>query len=77
MESILKMAFLRLSIRPPEPYIFAIFKPAIFKFRIFIGNYIRINETFGFFDSSYVSFEIGLELGSSQGDSRVFSISLG
>jgi hypothetical protein len=77
MESILKMAFLRLSIRPSEPYIFAIFKPTIFKFRILIENYIRISETFGFFDSSYVSFEIELKLGPSQGGLRVFSISLG
>jgi hypothetical protein len=51
MEAIFKMTILHLSIRQPEPGIFAIFKPTIFKFSILIEDYIRINDTFGFFDS--------------------------
>jgi hypothetical protein len=50
MYSIFKMAILRLSIRPSEPFIFAIFKPTILKFEILMENYMRINDPFGFFD---------------------------
>jgi hypothetical protein len=46
MESLLKMAILRLSIRPLS--IFAIFRPTIFKFWTLIENYTRINDTFGY-----------------------------
>jgi hypothetical protein len=66
MESIFKMAILHLSIRPSESYIFAIFKPTIFKFWILLEDYIRINDTFGFFDSSPISSKIELGLGPSQ-----------
>jgi hypothetical protein len=61
MESIFKMAILRLSIRPSEPCIFAIFKPTIFKFWIHIDDYLRINDTF--FDSLFIISEIKLGLG--------------
>jgi hypothetical protein len=66
MEAKFKMAILRLSIRQPEPGIFAIFKLAIFKFWILIEDYIRINDTFGFFDLLCMNFEIELGLGPSQ-----------
>jgi hypothetical protein len=49
-----------------EICIFVIFKPTIFKFWILIEDYIRINETFGFFDSLPKSSEIGFGLGPSQ-----------
>jgi hypothetical protein len=55
------MAILRF--RPSKPCIFAIFRPTIFKFRILIEDYIRINVTFGFFD---LMSEIELGLGSAQ-----------
>jgi hypothetical protein len=57
------MAILHLSIRPSEPCIFAIFKPKYSKFWILIENYIRINDTFGFFDllSKRSVIEFGLE----------------
>jgi hypothetical protein len=55
MESIFKMVILHLSI-----------KPTIFKFWILIENYIRINETFEFFDSLCIRSEIELGLGPSQ-----------
>jgi hypothetical protein len=48
------MAILHLSIRSirtSEPCIFAIFEHIIFKFWILIEGYIKINDTFGFFDS--------------------------
>jgi hypothetical protein len=50
-------------IRPSEPCIFAFFRPTIFKFRILIEDYMRINETFGFFDLLPISSEkkLGLE----------------
>jgi hypothetical protein len=60
------MAILRLSVRSPMPCIFAIFKPTIFKFQILIEDYIRINETYGFFNSSSISPEIELGLAPSQ-----------
>jgi hypothetical protein len=67
MESIFKMAILRLSIHPSEPCIFAIFNPTIFKFRILLGDYkISINDMFGFFDTLFISSEIELGLGFSQ-----------
>jgi hypothetical protein len=66
MYSIFKMAILRLSIRPSEPFIFAIFKPTILKFEILIENYMRINDPFGFFDSLSIISEIEPGLGSSQ-----------
>jgi hypothetical protein len=64
MESIFKMAISHLSTRPSESCIFV--KPTIFKFRILIEDYIRTNETFGFFDSLYISSEIELGLGPTQ-----------
>jgi hypothetical protein len=60
------MAILHLSIRPSQPCVFAIFKPAISKFWILIEGYIRINNTFGISDSLSISFEIELGLGPSQ-----------
>jgi hypothetical protein len=66
MESIFKMAILHLYIRPSEPCIFVIFEPAIFKFRNIIEDYIKINDTFGFFDSLSISSEIEFVLGPSQ-----------
>jgi hypothetical protein len=57
------MAILHLSIRPPEPCIFAIFKPIILKLWILIEDSIIINDTFGFSDSLSISSEIELELG--------------
>jgi hypothetical protein len=44
--------------RPSEPCIFAIFDPTIFKFRILIEDYIKINDTSGFFDSLSISSQI-------------------
>jgi hypothetical protein len=66
MESIFEMAILRLSVHSPEPCTFAILKPKIIKFWTFIEDYIRINDTFGFFDLSSISPEIELGLGPSQ-----------
>jgi hypothetical protein len=43
MELISKMAILRLSIRPSEPCIYAIFKPTVFKFWIHIEDYMSQN----------------------------------
>jgi hypothetical protein len=63
MESIIKMAILHLSIRSSEPCIFI---STIFKNWNLIENYIRINDTFEFFDSLSISSEIELALGSSQ-----------
>jgi hypothetical protein len=60
------MAILRLYIRPSEPCIFDIFKPTIFKFRILIEDYMRINKTFGFFGLLSISSEIELGLGPSK-----------
>jgi hypothetical protein len=60
------MAILRLSIRPSGPCIFVICQPTIFKFWILIEHYIRINETFGFFDSLSISSKLELRLGPSQ-----------
>jgi hypothetical protein len=60
------MAILKLSIRPSDPFIFVIFKPTIFKFWVLIEDYIRINDTLGFFDSLSISSEIELGLGTSQ-----------
>jgi hypothetical protein len=60
------MAILRLPIRPSEPCIFAIFKPKIFKFWILVEDYIKINDTLGFFDSLSISSEIELGLQPSQ-----------
>jgi hypothetical protein len=54
------MAILRLSIHLSEPCILAILKPTTFKFWILIEVYIRINETFGFFDLLTTSSEIEL-----------------
>jgi hypothetical protein len=59
------MAILHLSIRPPDPCVFAMFKPIIFIFWNLIENYTRINDTFGFFDSLSISSEFELELGPS------------
>jgi hypothetical protein len=56
------MAILRLSIRPPEPCIFTIYKPTIFKFCI----HIIINKTAPFFDPLFECFENELRLGPSQ-----------
>jgi hypothetical protein len=66
MGLIFKMAILHLSIRASEPCIFAIFKPTIFKFWILIGDYIRINETFGVFLFIFIGSEIELGLRTSQ-----------
>jgi hypothetical protein len=66
MKLIFKMAFSRLFIRLSERYIFAISKPTIFKFQILIEDYIRIHETFGFFNSLPISSEIELGFGASQ-----------
>jgi hypothetical protein len=66
MESILKMAILHLSIRQSESCIFAMYKPTIFMFLILLEDYVRINDTFGFFDTFSVNSEIELGLGSSQ-----------
>jgi hypothetical protein len=60
------MAILRLSVHSPEPFIFAIFKPKIFKFWILMEDFMRINDTFRFFDLSSISPEIELGLGPSQ-----------
>jgi hypothetical protein len=60
------MSILHLFIRPSEPCIFAIFKPAIFKFWILIEDYIKINEINVFFDSLSISSDIELRLGDSQ-----------
>jgi hypothetical protein len=68
------MAILRLSIRLSESCIFAIFRPKIFKFWIPIENYMRINDTLGFFDSFSISSEIELGLGPSQIFSYVLSL---
>jgi hypothetical protein len=63
MESIFKMALLRLSICPSEPFIFPIFKSTIFKFWFLIEDYIKFdNDTFGFFDSLSIISEIELGL---------------
>jgi hypothetical protein len=52
------MAILRLSIHPREPYIF---RPTIYPFLILIEDYVKIDDTFEFFDSlSKIS---GIELG--------------
>jgi hypothetical protein len=72
MESMFKMAILRLSIRLSEPCIFAIFRPTLFKFWIIIEEYIRFNETFGFFDLLSISSETEFRLGPSQ--IRIFKI---
>jgi hypothetical protein len=66
MEATFKMAILHLSLRPSEPCIFAILKPRIFKLDYIEEDYIRINDTFGFFDLSSTSSEFELGLGSSQ-----------
>jgi hypothetical protein len=66
IESTFKMTILHLSIHPSEPYIFAIFKPKIFKFWILIEDYMRINETLEFFDLLSLSSVIELGLGPSQ-----------
>jgi hypothetical protein len=58
MKSKFKMAILHLSIRSSEPCIFAIFKPTIFKFWILIKDYMRINDKFGFYETSSISSEI-------------------
>jgi hypothetical protein len=57
------MAILHLSIRSSEPCIFI---PTIFKYWNHIENYVRINDTFGFFVSFSISSGIELALGSSQ-----------
>jgi hypothetical protein len=72
MEVIFKMAILLLSIRRTEPCIFAISRPTIFKYWIIIEDYIRINETFGFFDP--LSISSGIELGLGPSQIRFFSI---
>jgi hypothetical protein len=60
MESLLKMAILRLSIRSLS--IFAILRPTIFKFWILIENYTKINDTFGYLWFTIRSeIELGLE----------------
>jgi hypothetical protein len=59
MESIFKMAILHLSILPSEPCDLAIFKPTIFKFLLLFKDYIRINDTFRFFDSFSISSDRG------------------
>jgi hypothetical protein len=57
------MAVLHLSISSSEPCIFAISEPTIFKFRILIEDYIRINEKFGCFVLLSISSEIVVGLG--------------
>jgi hypothetical protein len=59
MESIFKKAILRFPISPSEPCIFAIFKPLNFNW-ILIENYIKTNDTFGFFDKLSISYGIDL-----------------
>jgi hypothetical protein len=66
MESIFKMTILRFPFSPSEPYIFDIFKPINLKFGILMKNYIKTNETFGFFDKLSISYGIELELGPSR-----------
>jgi hypothetical protein len=66
MESIFKMVILILSIRPFESCIFAICKPIVLKFQILIEDYIRIKDTFGFFDLLSINSKIDLGLGPSQ-----------
>jgi hypothetical protein len=66
MESIFKMAILRLSIRLSELCIFAVFRPTIFNFWILIEDYTRIIVTFEFSDFLSISSEIEVELGPSQ-----------
>jgi hypothetical protein len=53
-KKLFKMAILRFCISPPEPCIFAIFKPTNFKFWILIEIYITTNDTSGFFDSAQI-----------------------
>jgi hypothetical protein len=53
-------------LRSSEPCIFAIFNPTILKFWILIGEYLKTNETFRFFDTLSISSEIELGLGPSQ-----------
>jgi hypothetical protein len=60
------MVILRFRMRPPEPCVFVIFKPTNFKFWILIENYIKTNETTGFFDKLSISSGIELELGPSR-----------
>jgi hypothetical protein len=55
------MVILHLTIHPCEPGLFAIFKPTILWY--LIEDYIRINNTFGFFDSLSISSEVELGLG--------------
>jgi hypothetical protein len=57
------MTILRLPIRLFAPCIFNIFKPTIFRLWILIEDYIKMNETFGFFDLLSISSEIELGLG--------------
>jgi hypothetical protein len=57
------MAILRLTVRPSEP---CFFRPTIFNFWILIEDYIRINDTFGFFDILPRRSVIELGLGPSQ-----------
>jgi hypothetical protein len=54
MESIFEMAILCLSIYPSEPCIFTNCRPTFFKFLILIEDYMRINDTFRFFDCSEI-----------------------
>jgi hypothetical protein len=60
------MAILRLSIRPSELFIFAIFRPTIF---LFIEDYIRINDTFDLLTRSSE-----IELGSGSSQIKIFKI---
>jgi hypothetical protein len=57
------MTILRLPIRLFAPCIFDIFKPTIFRLWILLDVYIKINDTFGFFDLFSKSSEIELGLG--------------
>jgi hypothetical protein len=66
MESIFKMVILRFPISPSESSIFTIFKPTNFIFCILIENYIKTNDTSGFFDQLSISSGIELELGLSR-----------
>jgi hypothetical protein len=66
MESIFKMAILRLSTRQSEP--------TILNFWILTEDYTRINDTYGFFALLPISSEIELELGPSQ--TKIFLIIL-
>jgi hypothetical protein len=56
------MAILRIPISPSEPCIFVIFIFKNFKFLILIENYIKTNDTSGFFDKLSISSGIQLEL---------------